>query len=70
MMCSKFLAQIQNVGAITFDIDGFNRMNNDGPNRCYRWLRVAVDRALDTWRAEQHRAVYSASLWLKRRSRR
>eukprot|EP00972_Heterocapsa_arctica_P034714 5109615-Heterocapsa_arctica.AAC.1 len=70
MMCSKSLAQIQNVGAITFDIDGFNRMTNDDPNRCYRWLRVAVDRALDQWRAEQHRAIYSASLRLKRRSRR
>eukprot|EP00972_Heterocapsa_arctica_P080499 11862366-Heterocapsa_arctica.AAC.1 len=45
-------------------------MSSDEPNRCYRWLRAAVDRALDQWRAAQHRAIYSASLRSKRRSRR
>eukprot|EP00972_Heterocapsa_arctica_P104891 15458163-Heterocapsa_arctica.AAC.1 len=56
----------RNIDAISFDIEGFDRMCNDDADRCYRWLRAAVDRALNQWRAEQHRIVYSASLRSKR----
>eukprot|EP00972_Heterocapsa_arctica_P012555 1844758-Heterocapsa_arctica.AAC.1 len=62
VMCCKFYAQVKDIGPLAFDIEGFDRMDNDDVNRTYGWLRAAVDRVLTNWRADQHRIVYSASL--------
>eukprot|EP00972_Heterocapsa_arctica_P082076 12096448-Heterocapsa_arctica.AAC.1 len=59
---NKFYAQVKGVDAISCDIGGYDRMSDDEPNRCYRWLREAVDRAQDRWRAASHRTIYVASL--------
>ncbi len=66
----KFYNQVKGFSALSFDIEGYDRMRDDDPNRTYRWLRLAVDRVLDIWRADQHRLVYTASLRSTRRSRR
>eukprot|EP00972_Heterocapsa_arctica_P042529 6268518-Heterocapsa_arctica.AAC.1 len=50
-MCSKFHAQVKDIGQISCDIQVYDRMSDDEPDRCYRWLRAAVDGALDRWRA-------------------
>eukprot|EP00972_Heterocapsa_arctica_P093946 13856153-Heterocapsa_arctica.AAC.1 len=40
-LCNKFFAQVHKVDAISPDIHVYNRMTDDEPNRCYRWLRAA-----------------------------
>eukprot|EP00972_Heterocapsa_arctica_P048369 7132386-Heterocapsa_arctica.AAC.1 len=66
MLCNKFYAQVKDIDAISVDIGEYDRMSDSEPNISYRWLRVAVDRALDRWRATQHRVIYTASLRPKR----
>eukprot|EP00972_Heterocapsa_arctica_P041616 6135820-Heterocapsa_arctica.AAC.1 len=48
-LCNNFYAQVENVDMISCDIGGYDRMCDEEPNRCYRWLREAVDRALLGW---------------------
>eukprot|EP00972_Heterocapsa_arctica_P036789 5415887-Heterocapsa_arctica.AAC.1 len=50
-LCYTFYAQVKSIDPISPDIHVFDRMCDDQPNRCYRWLRAAVDGALDRWRA-------------------
>eukprot|EP00972_Heterocapsa_arctica_P053490 7878181-Heterocapsa_arctica.AAC.1 len=35
MLCSKFYAEVKDVDNISFDIEGYDRMSSDEPNRCY-----------------------------------
>eukprot|EP00972_Heterocapsa_arctica_P064712 9549239-Heterocapsa_arctica.AAC.1 len=37
-LCAQLYAQVHKMDAIACDIHVYDRMNDDEPDRCYRWL--------------------------------
>eukprot|EP00972_Heterocapsa_arctica_P066670 9838732-Heterocapsa_arctica.AAC.1 len=62
ILSTCFYQQICRISQLARDIQDYDRMNDDDPDRTYHWLRHACNRALDKWRADHHREDYAQTL--------
>jgi hypothetical protein len=61
-MTCRFHRQICNVPELLWDMQAYDRMPDSHPDRCYRWLREQVDRAIVVHRAAMHRKDFARTL--------
>ena len=53
---------MENVPELLRDMQDFDRMNDDHPDRTYIWLRYRCDQALDVFRAKNRRNDFAKTL--------
>eukprot|EP00972_Heterocapsa_arctica_P035861 5275403-Heterocapsa_arctica.AAC.1 len=58
----RFHRNIEHLPELLRDMQDYDRMRDDEPDRSYEWLRFACNRALEKWRATGHRRDYAATL--------
>ncbi|WP_288993243.1 zinc finger CCCH domain-containing protein [uncultured Marinobacter sp.] len=62
VMLGRFHKNIKHLPDLARDIQDYDRMDDDDPQRTYIWLRGRVEKALDVYRAAKHKVDFERSL--------